>query len=185
MEPTREGFFARLGAIGQTIGVIVAVIGVAITWYYAQSRVEVTVAPRFTATSPAPVATPVTSPTPTAQPSPHRNGETGEPPPPPHRDVPTFPLDFTLRDGEQRTFLGDQASVAAEFNQIGSEDFVTLRVGTTEGESVPHAVLGAGARFPIRVAGTDYSVYVLSVDKTARTVGVRISRNFQSQERGQ
>jgi hypothetical protein len=54
----------------------------------------------------------------------------------PRPDPPVFPLDYTLRDGEQRTILGDQASVAAEFNQVGSEGFVTLRVGTTEGESV-------------------------------------------------
>jgi hypothetical protein len=174
-------------AIAAVIGVLVAVIGVAITWYYGQSRVEVTQVTRPPATSP-PVATPVISPapTPTGRHSPPRDGETGDPPRRPHLDRPALPLEFTLRDGEQQTFLGDQASVAAEFNQVGSEDFVTLRVGTTEGESVPHAVLGAGARFPVRVAGRDYSVYVLSVDKTARTVGVRISRNSESQEkRGQ
>jgi hypothetical protein len=122
----------------------------------------------------------VTAPTPTPQPSPPRGGKTEGSPAPPHRDQPVLPLDFTLHDGDQKTFLGDQASVAAEFNQIGSEEIVTLKVGTTEGEPVPHAVLGAGARFPVRVAGNDYSVYVLSVDKTARTLEVRISRNSGS-----
>jgi hypothetical protein len=175
MEPVREGTFAKLA-------VLIAAIGVALTWYYSHNRSEVSVPPIPTVTSPAPVPTPVTSPAtaPTIPPSP----PIGTPAPPRH-DRPALPLDFTLHDGEQRTFLGDQASVAAEFNQIGSEDFVTLRVGTTGGESVPHAILGAGARFSVRIAGNSYSVYVVSVDKTARTVGVRISRNSESQERGQ
>jgi hypothetical protein len=170
--------------VWQVIGVIIAAITLAVTWHYASKAAERTEAQNPAITPPPPIERvgPAPAPTLTAQPGPSREGETGEPPRP-HR--PTFPLDFTLRDGEQRTLLGDQASVAAEFNQIGSEDFVTLRVGTTAGESVPHAVLGAGARFPIHVAGNSYSVYVLSVDKTARTVGVRISRNSESQERGQ
>lgn len=175
MEPVREGRFAK-------IGVFVAVVGVAITWYYAPSRVEVK-------EPPGPVATPSPEPTgpvpsPSASPAeivaPQETGAES-PSAPPHRDPPFLPLEFTLHDGDQRTFLGDQASVAAEFNQIGSEDFVTLKVGTTEGEPVPHAVLGAGARFPVRVAGNDYSIYVLSVDKTAHTIGVQISRNSGSQ----
>jgi hypothetical protein len=181
MEPVEEGCFTRLGAIATVIGVIVAVIGVAITWYYAQKRVEVAEIPRSAATP---------SPTPGLQPSP-QPAETGAPPEgdtrkasePPHSDPPVLPLELTLRDGEQRTVLGDQASVAAEFNQIGSEEFVTLRVGTADGESVPHAVLGAGARYPFSLAGSDYSVYVLSVDKAARTVRVRISRGSKSSEK--
>jgi hypothetical protein len=135
---------------------------------------------------PDPPPVPSPAPQPTAPVPPRGTGDAEEPSPPPHRDHQALPLDFTLRDGEQRPFLGDQASVAAEFNQIGSEDFVTLRVSTTEGESVPHAVLGTGPPFSVRVAGREYSVYVLSVDKTARTIKVRISRNSESHEkRGQ
>jgi hypothetical protein len=184
MGPIREGRFTKLGAIATVIGVIVAVIGVTITWYYAQSRVEVT-------ETPGPVATPSPEPTgpvpgPSPSPSPAvivtPQGTVAESPSaPPHRDPPELPLELTLHDGDQRTFLGDQASVAAEFNQIGSQEIVTLKVGTTEGETVPHAVLGAGERYPFRLAGHTYSVYVLSVDKTARTVGVRISRSSESQ----
>jgi hypothetical protein len=128
----------------------------------------------------APTFTPTPQPTGTVPPQGSNTGNEEEPPPPPHRARPAFPLDFTLRDGEQRTFSDDQASVAAEFNQIGSEDFVTLRVGTTGGESVPHAVLRAGARFPVSVAGSEYSVYVLRVDNSARTVEIRISLNSES-----
>lgn len=179
MEPVKEGCFTKLG-------VLIAAIGVAMTWYYAHSRAEVTEAQRSAAMPPPQVERPVPSGSPSvppAEPTKPEPRETRSPADPPR---PVLPLDFTLRDGEQRTFLGEQASVAAEFSQIGSEDVVTLRVGTTEDESVPHAVLGAGARFPLRVAGSDYSVYVLNVDKTARTVGVRISRNSESQEkRGQ
>ena len=173
MEPVREGRFAKIGAIA-------AVIGVAIAWYYAPSRVEVMVAPGSVATpSPEPTS-PIPEPSPSASPAktaPPQETVTESPSPPPHRDPPDLPLEFTLHDGDQKTFLEDQASVAAEFNQIGSEEIVTLKVGTTEGEPVPHAVLSAGAWFPVRVAGNDYSVYVLSVDKTAHTIGVRISRN--------
>jgi hypothetical protein len=129
--------------------------------------------------APLPTAPPAAS-----DPPREKNTGAGERPEPRRADRPTLPLDFTLRDGEQRTFLRDQASVSAEFNQIGSEEVVTLRIGTTKGESVPHAVLGAGTRFPVHVKGSSYSVYVLRVDKTARTIGVRISRDSDSQEKG-
>jgi hypothetical protein len=173
MEPVREGRFTK-------IGVFVAVVGVAVTWYYAPRRVEVKEAPGPVATpSPEPTS-PVPGPSPSASTTETAAPVAESPSAPPHPDQPVLPLEFTLRDGEQRTFLGDQASVAAEFNQIGNEDFVTLRVGTAEGEPVPHAVLGAGVRYPFRLAGKAYSVYVLSVDKSARTVGVRISRSSES-----
>ncbi|MEA2604115.1 MAG: hypothetical protein QOF89_5107 [Acidobacteriota bacterium] len=169
MEPVREGLFTK-------IGVIVAIIGVAITWYYAPNRAVVPEVVKPVGTpSPTPVES-VPAPSPSASPV-----ETVDPPAPPHRDQPGLPLEFTLHDGDQKTFLEDQASVAAEFNQVGSEEFVTLKVGTTEGEPVPHAVLGAGARYTFRLSGNTYSVYVLSVDKSARTVGVRISRSSESQ----
>lgn len=177
MEPVREGLFTK-------IGVIVAIIGVAITWYYAPNRAVVTEVVKPVATpSPTPVES-VPAPSPSASPAetvdPQKTVDES-PPAPPQRKQPVLPLEFTLHDGEQRTFLGDQASVAAEFNQIGSEEIVTLKVGTTEGEPVPHAVLGAGARYTFRLSGNTYSVYVLSVDKSARTVGVRISRSSESQ----
>jgi hypothetical protein len=176
MEPTREGFFARLGAIGQIIGVIVAVIGVAVAWYYAHNRAEVTAPSSLTVTTPAPVATPVTTPapTPTAQPSPPRNGETGEPSPPP---PPPFLLEFTLHEGEQRTFLEDQASAWINFTPVGSEDVPTLFLHTSKG-TVPHLIVTDKDRtFPLRVAGKDYSVYLLSVHKATHTVSIRINRN--------
>ena len=177
MEPVREGLFTKIGAIA-------AVIGVAIAWYYAPSRVEVKEAPGSVATpSPeTPGPTPMPSPSPIPAETVAPQGTVAESPSePPRRDPSDLPLDFTLRDGEQRTFLGDQASVAAGFNQIGSEEIVTLKVGTTDGEPVPHAVLGAGARYPFHLAGNAYSVYVLSVDKIARTIRVRISRSSEPQ----
>jgi hypothetical protein len=176
MEPVREGLFTK-------IGVIVAIIGVAIAWYYAPNRAVVTevvspvATPSPTPVGPVPVPSPSASPAETVAP---RETVDESPSAPPHRDQPGLPLEFTLHDGDQKTFLGDQASVAAEFNQIGSEEVVTLKVGTTDAEPVPHAVLGAGARYPFRLAGNTYSVYVLSVDKNARTVEVRISRSSES-----
>jgi hypothetical protein len=179
---TREAWVGRILFVAAVVGALAAVADVAINWENLQRAVTGSTA---TASTPGPGGTTTPPPAPKPQPAdvPPQGNNTGNkqgPLPPPRRDPPAFPLDFTLHDGEQRTFLDDQASVAAEFNQIGSEDFVTLRIGTTEGESVPHAVFGAGARFPVRVAQSDYSVYVLSVDKSARTVGVRISRNSES-----
>lgn len=191
-EPVREGKYAKfnvlIGLPLVAIGVLIGAFGVFVNWYYAPGRTGVTDQP---SPSPAPTATHEPSPTPIPPRHPSTPVDGGSPtsgggtvasPPSPPADAPSLPLEFTLRDGEQRTFLGDQASVAAEFNQVGSENFVTLRVGTTEGGSVPHAILDTdtGARFPVRVAGSEYSVYVLSIDKAARTVGVRISRKSES-----
>jgi hypothetical protein len=188
MEPDKESLFAKLNAnapvIQVILGVIAIIVAIAVPWYYAQSRVEVTEAPEPFATPPSETAAPTPVPSPSASPAETVTSQetvAESPSAPPHRDPPFLPLEFTLHDGDQKTFLGDQASVAAEFNQIGSQHFVTLKVGTTEGEPAPYPVLGAGARFFVRVAGNDYSVYVLSVDKTARTVEVRISRNSGSQ----
>lgn len=86
------------------------------------------------------------------------------------------PLELALRDGEQKTFFDDQASVAASFNQIGREKFVTLVVGTAEGEPVPHAVLGPGARITFQLGGVEYAIFVLQVSEDTRTVKVRINQ---------
>lgn len=182
----RRVWARRILFVAAVVGALAAAADVAINWENLQRANQAGTGSTAAASTPGSGEGTVPPPAPKPQPTvavPPRGNDTGDkeaPPPPLRRDPSAFPLDFTLYDGEQRTFLGDQASVAAEFNQIGSEDFVTLRVGTTEGESVPHAVLGAGARFPVRVAGSEYSVYVLSVDKSARTVGVRISRNSES-----
>ena len=66
---------------------------------------------------------------------------------------------------------------------MGSIDFVTLRVGKTGNESVPHASLSAGDWLPVRVAESDYSIHLFTVDKTAGTDGARISRNSEFQEK--
>src|SRR5436853_3118549 len=97
--------------VWQVIGVLLAAITLAVTWYYASKAAERTEAQNPAVTPPIERVVPAPTPTPTAQTGPSKGGE---PPPPPR---PALPADFTLRDGEQRTFLGDQASVAAEFNQ--------------------------------------------------------------------
>lgn len=182
MRTTRRVWTSRILFVAAVVGALAAAADVAINWENLQRANQA--GPGSTAAASTPGSGEGTAPPPTPKPHPTvavppRGNDTSdeEGPPPLRRDPPAFPLDFTLYDGEQRTFLGDQASVAAEFNQIGTEEFITLRVGSTEGESVPHAVLGTGARFPVRVAGGEYSVYVLSVNKSARTVGIRISRN--------
>lgn len=82
------------------------------------------------------------------------------------------PVEVTLHDGEQTTVLSDQASLAVAFNEVGQERFVTVSVN---GE--PHAVLSPGARFVFTAGEKRYSVYVLGINKEARSVRLRVARS--------
>lgn len=189
MGPVREGFFAKLSGIGQVVGVIVAIVGVAITWHQVHGGIKVMEDPRPATTPQADLKVSIpqspTSPSKgrvgAARPEERNPGESFTHSRP---SEPVIPTELTLRDGEQATLLGDQASVAVEFSQVGSENIVTLRVNTPDEESVPHVVLGAGARYPFRAAGHDYWIYILSVDNAGHTVVVRISQNLGSNTKG-
>lgn len=105
--------------------------------------------------------------------------ETEETPPPdPPRSERTareLPAEFTLQDGEQKVLLSGQASVGIQFNQIGEERFLTLRI-TSSGGSENHPVLGAGGRFRFQHAGSEYYVSILSFDSAAKTAVLQVDK---------
>ena len=86
-----------------------------------------------------------------------------------------LPAEFTLADGDQKVLLAGQASVGIQFNQIGEERFLTLRINSSEG-SANHAILGTGARFRFRQAGSEYYASVLRLDYAAKTAVLRVDR---------
>jgi hypothetical protein len=94
-------------------------------------------------------------------------------PPRSARAAPDLPTEFMLGDGEQKVLLSGQASVGIQFNQIGEERFLTLRINSSGG-SANHAILSTGARFPFRQGGSEYYVSVLRFDYTARTALLRV-----------
>src|SRR5688500_1302206 len=68
--------------------------------------------------------------------------------------APEVPAEFTLLDGEQKVLLSGRASVGIQFNQVGEERFLTLRINSDGGPQV-HAILGAAARYSFRVGETE------------------------------
>src|SRR3954470_19949645 len=103
----------RVLAIATVVGALAGVADVVINWNNSHRHVdpEGTSTPTASLSSkPGEESDPPPSPSPTPQHTvtiPPRRNDTGgseDPPPPPHRDRPPLPLDFTLRDGEQRTF---------------------------------------------------------------------------------
>jgi len=102
--------------------------------------------------------------------------ETPSPLPPRSEMTPReLPAEFTLSDGDQKVLLSGQASVGIQFNQIGEERFLTLRINSSEG-SENHPILGTGGRFPFRQAGSEYYVSVLRFDHAARTAVLRVDK---------
>ncbi len=99
-------------------------------------------------------------------------------PPRSARTAPELPTEFTLSEGEQKVLLAGQASVGIQFNQIGEEQFLTLRINSSEG-SENHAILGTGGRFRFQHDGSEYYVTVLRFDYTARTAALRVDRVAQ------
>lgn len=89
--------------------------------------------------------------------------------------APEFPAEVALRDGEQSVLLTGRASVGIQFNQLGSERFLTLHVNAEDGDR-SHTMLGTGTRFPFRVAGVTYQVSLLVADYDERTARLRIDR---------
>jgi len=106
---------------------------------------------------------------------PKRSLETSSLHPPRVQKASELPAEFTLGDGEQKVLLSGQASVGIQFNQIGEEQFLTLRINSSEG-SDSHPVLSTGARFPFRQGGSEYFVSVLRFDYAARTAVLRVDR---------
>lgn len=90
--------------------------------------------------------------------------------------TPELPIEFSLRDGEQRSLLRDQASLGIAFNSIGEEEFATLRVNTPDSGSVPHAVLNGGTRLEFTVKGKVYYVYVLEINQVEKTAKLRVAQ---------
>lgn len=88
-----------------------------------------------------------------------------------------LPLELNLTDGEQSVILSGQAGLAVEFNQVGEEQFVTLRIraGST---SRSHAILSSTATksYEIELQGEEYYVSVLRIDHQARSVRLRVDR---------
>lgn len=99
----------------------------------------------------------------------------GTHPPLPQPRAPEFPLEVTLRDNEQTVFLSGRASVGVQFNQIGEEQFLTVRINTGT-KSRSEAVLGGGARLPLLVGNMEYVVSVLGIDYSEKTAHVRVDR---------
>jgi hypothetical protein len=173
MSTQKEGFYTKLG-------VLLAVVGLVLGYLYWRhplpssgiaAPLEVTPGPALTSDG---------------------DGTTGEgagdgpgpdPPPPeppvhPPRTQETateLPAEFTLSDGEQKVLLSGQASVGVQFNEIGEERFLTLRINSSEG-SANHAILGTGARFRFRQAGSEYYASVLRLDYAAKTAVLRVDR---------
>jgi hypothetical protein len=84
-----------------------------------------------------------------------------------------IPFEFELADGEQKVVLAGRAFVAVEFNRQGEMEYVTLRVGTGS-ESVPKAILSAGARIEFHLEGRTHYVSVLRIDRVQKTVALQI-----------
>lgn len=95
--------------------------------------------------------------------------------PPPSTSGPEYPFEFTLGDGEQQVLLSGQAAVSAQFNQLGEESFLTLRI-SIGGETTSHVVLAPGARFTLPVQEAQYYLSLLNLDLSGRTARIRIDR---------
>jgi hypothetical protein len=65
--------------------------------------------------------------------------------------------------------------VGIQFNQIGEEQFLTLRINSSEG-SQNHPILGTGGRFRFQHAGSEYYASVLSFDYAAKTAMLRVDQ---------
>jgi len=89
--------------------------------------------------------------------------------------APEVPTEFTLSDGEQKVLLSGRASVGIQFNQLGEERFLTLRINS-DGAPQVHAILGAAARYSFRVGEAEYQVSLLSADHGEKTASLSIDR---------
>jgi hypothetical protein len=88
-------------------------------------------------------------------------------------------MEIELRDGEQDVILSGQASLAVEFNRIGNEKFVTLRIFAGDA-STAHAVLSSTARYDFELEGQIYYINVLRVDFSSKSVRLRVDRKRSS-----
>jgi hypothetical protein len=95
--------------------------------------------------------------------------------PPSTTPSPGTPFEFTLVDGEQKVLLSGRVAVGAQFNQIGEEDFLTLRVNIGD-ESTPHVVLAPGTHLTLRVQEEQYYLSLVRLDFSSRTARIRIDR---------
>jgi hypothetical protein len=176
MSTQKEGFYTKLGVILAVLGLISGYL----FWRYPlQSRgsagsLEGALGPTLTSDG---------------------NGTTGErlgsgpgpdpprpkppaPPPPTQQATSELPAEFTLSDGEQKVLLSGQVSVGIQFNHIGEEQFLTLRINSSEG-SKNQAILGTGGRLRFRNANSEYYVSILRFDNAARTAMLRVDRVAQ------
>lgn len=169
MSTQKEGFYTKLGVILAVLGLILGYL----YWRYPLQSWGIgapqgdTAEPLHTSGATGTKAEP---PEPEPTPSPPESTDR-----PPHTEeaASELPAEFTLSDGEQKVLLSGQASVGIQFNQIGEERFLTLRINSAEG-SVNHAILGTSARFRFRQGGSDYYVSVLRLDYAARAAVLRV-----------
>lgn len=83
------------------------------------------------------------------------------------------PVEFDLRDGEQKVLLSGQLSVGVKFNSIEGESFLTLLV-TTGAKAMPYAIVTPNARLIIAAEGKKYYLSLLSQDDSSRIAHLRI-----------
>ena len=169
MSAQKEVFYAKLGLILTVLGLILGYLYWRHPWQPASQEGAVD-----TTRTGGDTETVTESPEPEPEPT---------PPPPKPVDRPPrtekaaseLPVEFTLSDGEQKVLLSGQASVGIQFNQIGEEKVLTLRINSSEG-SENHAIPNTGARFRFREAGLEYYVSVLRFDYAARTAVLRVDK---------
>jgi hypothetical protein len=170
-----------VGAILSAIASIAAIFGLILTLHdrrettsSAEMALTSTPAPEGKTGIPPSGGTPeVNTPEPTPEPPAPPKDRTHPPLPQPR--APEFPLEVTLRDNEETVFLSGRASVGVQFNRIGEEQFLTVRINTGT-DSRSEAVLGGGARLPLQVGNTEYVVSVLGIDYSEKTAHVRVDR---------
>jgi hypothetical protein len=80
---------------------------------------------------------------------------------------------IVLHHGE--TYSAESISIAALFNNIGGEVFVTLRITPDNAETLNKPVVG-GETFTIPTSAGDFLLSVLSLDTTQQTLTVKLNR---------
>jgi len=83
------------------------------------------------------------------------------------------PIEFELRDGEQRVLLGGRVAIGIGFSRIGTVRLATLHL-YADGETSNKALLTERGPFQIRAGGDLLNVSVLRLDTKLREAVVRV-----------
>ena len=89
---------------------------------------------------------------------------------------PDFPVEFTLKGGEQRVLLGGRMGLAIDFNRVGAKEFLTLHISVAGEPAKHYAVLSGGGRYEFRAGGETYVASVLRWDAQAQDAAMRVDR---------